>query len=103
MSLHRVHQLRLGRTGGQLENRVQGVKLEKVAVRLAGGRRWAAVTNFAEVVFALPGLIGEALVRGYALMELAHFGRQIEQHPVHPDSPRGIRVVADEGEAPGLL
>src|SRR5262249_31801570 len=66
VAFHGRDQLVLGRAGGQVERRVQGVELEEVAVRFAARRGRASVAGVAEVVLALPGAAGEGFLGGCA-------------------------------------
>src|SRR5215471_8444024 len=50
VTVHRAQQFLLGCAGLQQQSGIQGIKLEIVAVRFAGRRTWAAITDAFEIV-----------------------------------------------------
>src|SRR5579875_245213 len=101
VAIHGCNYLVLGCAGGEVKLRVQGIELKEIAVRLARRRGWAAVADLAEVVPALLGAAGKLLLGWHSFFQFALIGRKIEKHPMDPGFPRGVGVIADQGETLG--
>jgi len=101
VSLEGVKELRFGCAGRQGERGVEGVEVEDVPVRGAGGRAGSAVADTAEVVAALKGAGGELRLGGEGFGEGAGVWRQIPEEPVGEGAHGGVGVGDEEGEAAG--
>jgi len=78
---------------------IQRVKLEEIVVGRANRRAWAAIANFAVIVFALARPVRKLGLRRDALGQRARRGRQIVNQPVDYGLLRCVRIVHDQREA----
>src|SRR6516165_8905427 len=59
----------------------------------------STITNFVEVIAALPRTICRLRILGEILGKRAQTAGHIENHPMNPCPDRGVRVVSDERKA----
>src|SRR5262249_17150585 len=95
-ALHSSEQLAAVRFRRQIEEPVQSVEAEEVAVRLAARRRRPVVTDLVEVVPPLSRAVGQRLHSRHALLQRVLVRRQVVDNPVDPDAARGVRVFAKQ-------
>ena len=96
VSLHCLLELYLRGAGLQGRGGVQGVQLEEISVR-SGRRAGAAIALFPEIVRSLERSPRDGLRRDFR-----GIGPDIPDDPMDPGSPRGIRVIDDQGERSGF-
>src|SRR5215468_2733315 len=98
MILHRALNIFLGRTRGKIQFCVECIKPKEVAVRFTRWRTRSSVAGLSEIVLTLTRSVREFFVLWNGLRQRTQFGRQIEGHPVHPGSHRGVGIVGDQSE-----
>src|SRR5262249_28910463 len=105
VAAHGLFESLLGRFWFQVEERIQGVNLEVIAMRLSGRRSRTAVADVAKIIPALHSLLAQIRLGGKSFRQLKSIARRlgdIEKNPVYPGLfSRRIRIITDEGEALG--
>src|SRR5439155_22858089 len=81
MLSHRLLHVFLGRTGLQVQRRVERIQLEEIAMRFSRWRTRTAIAKLSEVVEALFGARRDELAFRKVFRQLARAGGQIIQHP----------------------
>ncbi len=93
VSLHGALDIGLSCTGLQTEFRVKRVQLEEIPVGFPRRGARAAVTNFSEIVSALPSTARKLFLFRDTFREFARVRGQVIDYPVHPRANRRVGII----------
>lgn len=100
MPLHGSGHLAFGRTRLQIEDVIEGVQFEEVAMA-APGWAWPPVAQFAEIIFPLAAAFTQGAIVRDAFREAPTIGGQVKEDPMDKSPAGGIRIITNERKALG--